>query len=259
MSLSKKLYLVLGILVVTAVAIFTEAMIGLNSFNKQVTVVTTYQLPEVRLFGELVLAISDTMNSEKAAIIADTEEASKKNAESAEAFHKEADKDLQMLKDLYQDDPKASGQERSLLMELEKDWEAFEKTDKDILSLAVQNTNLKAMDAALKQVQPVRELFLTTLSKLVPEWETAGDAQKLTVGFRMITAIDNTYANIFSHINSSSKAEMDTLEKKNTEYETTLKGALQKLMTEGSETEKAALTPLIAKLDETLPVIKQIF
>ncbi len=160
---------------------------------------------KVRLVSEMRVNLNASVEAEKSAVLADTDEASIVYADQAQelsATVEEARLELEVLIEAEK-----MGREFSAC------WERFQQIDQELLPLSVLNTNLKAYDLsygsagkALKQLeQSLNSLMSSKVSK-----DKACEIDRLSL--RALSAALKIYALQSPHIAESREEKMDEIE-----------------------------------------------
>lgn len=101
------------------------------------------QMRSLQLVADLRLALSDSAEAEKSAVLADTDDASAGFAEQSRAGTRAAEDSRRKLAEILgRGGPKA---QQDLLGQFSKHFEELRRVDETILDLAVRNSNLKAL------------------------------------------------------------------------------------------------------------------
>ena len=166
---------------------------------------------KVRLVSEMRVNLNASVEAEKSAVLADTDDASIVYADQAQelsATVEEARLELEVLIEAEK-----MGRELDLLREFSACWERFQQIDQELLPLSVLNTNLKAYDLsygsadkALKQLeQSLNSLMSSKISK-----DKACEIDRLSL--RALSAALKIYALQSPHIAESREEKMDEIE-----------------------------------------------
>lgn len=162
-----------------------------------------------------------SVEAEKSAVMADTDEASVSFAEESLRAAEAADVNLSELAGLIEKYP--SEKEEKLLRELETCWAEFRKIGRQVLDFAVQNTNLKAASLSFGAGHAAMRQFEVDLSRLVrdtpngPICRLVNDAQTAALRISVLHA---------PHIASPDDEEMDGIEKVMHEHDVVVRRTL---------------------------------
>lgn len=173
--------------------------------------------------------------AEKSAVLAITDEESRKFADQARLAAAAVDKARKELAPLVEDEHSTKG--TALITEFDRCWMEFQKLDQRLLDLAVQNTNLHAANLALtKGTEAVNrlEVNLNKLLDLSPSG--GGNDRMIKLSYQALVAglkIHNLYAH---HIKEGTDEQMDRIEKDIKANEKILTTSLEALV--GSVTDK---------------------
>jgi hypothetical protein len=164
--------------------------------------------------------------AEKSAVMADTDEASQTfAAQSTQAAHN-VEKARQELEPLLDSAP----QEVQLFHEFSRCWEQLQAIDREVLSLAVQNTNLKALRLSFGPGADALQRLETALTRLIEAGSSSPNAVGITRHVtQAVIGMLHVYALHSPHIAESSATRMDEMEADMKNLETQVADALQSL------------------------------
>ncbi|MGD1019269.1 MAG: MCP four helix bundle domain-containing protein [Verrucomicrobiia bacterium] len=165
----------------------------------------------VDLVERMRLALASASEAEKSAVMAITDEDSQKYADQARAATADVDRDRSELGQLLE----AGGaqREKDLLAQFSKSFADFQNVDKDLLALAVKNTNIKAYNLAFGPAADAITEMNDALSRLVTKSAASPDARAVALlAFGAQTAALRTQALLAPHIAEESDAKMDAME-----------------------------------------------
>jgi hypothetical protein len=176
--------------------------------------------------------------AEKSAVMADTDEASQSFAEqSIQASHnvEEARRELEPLLG-------GNRQEAQLLREFTHCWDKLQEIDREVLSLAVQNTNLKALRLSFGPAADAIRRMEQALTHLMEVVSSSSDAVGCTrLASQAIMGALNIYTLHAPHIAESSATHMDEMEAVMQHFDTQVAEALQSLQARVDEPGKPFL------------------
>jgi len=215
------------------------------------------RLREIRLITAMESSLYAAAEAEKLAVMADTDEASVDFADKAMAIAGSIEKDRAELAALV-----IKGKldkEAALLADFDTCWAEYRKLDKEILDLAVKNTNLKA--ARLSQGQ-AREL-VTSLAGCLTQAVPATDnpplaAQVRELADKALIAVQQVQILHAPHIDESGSARMDDLEAQMQARLGEARDALTKASGLLDEKGKASLGACAALLDDYARITAEI-
>jgi hypothetical protein len=166
---------------------------------------------KIRLVSEMRVKLNASVEAEKSAVLADTDEAS----------HANADKALQ-LSDAVEDarlkigvliEAEKMGREVELYRDFSACWEKFRQIDQELLPLSVLNTNLKAyelsFDAAQKAVKQLEESLCDLMNSDDTNDKSCGIVK---LSQRTLSAALKIHALQSPHIAESRQEKMDEIE-----------------------------------------------
>jgi hypothetical protein len=199
-------WLLIAILTLVAVLIF------LGGRYRDVTVgmdiVPKIMSRKAAALSAIRIHIIKSVEAEKNAVMANTDEDSIRFAEESRRASEAAEKNWQELTELIAAYPSAP--EKELLQEFDSCWREFRKIDQQVLDFAVQNTNLKAARLSFGAASTAMNEFSHALSGLISESASGAicrlvyDAQTAALRIHVLHA---------PHIASPDDQEMDGIEK----------------------------------------------
>jgi hypothetical protein len=164
--------------------------------------------------------------AEKSAVMAETDEASQAFAEqSIQAAHhvETARRELELLL-------QGNRQEVQLFHEFSRCWEQLQAIDREVLSQAVQNTNLKALRLSFGHAADAMRRMEEALNDLM-DWVSASpDAVKITrLASKTVTSALHIYTLQAPHITESTATRMEEIEAVMTSLDAQVTETLQSL------------------------------
>lgn len=181
-----------------------------------------FKAKRVDAVEQMRLALASASEAEKSAVMAITDEDSQKYADQARAATADVERGRNELGQLL--DSGGTQRERDLLAQFSKFFTDFQSVDKDLLSLAVKNTNLKAYSLAFgpaaDAITEMNGALSRLVSKTVASSQTAASSNAYTVAllaFGAQTAALRIQALLAPHIAEESDAKMDAMEARMTQ------------------------------------------
>jgi hypothetical protein len=235
---------------VATIIVFAGSIVGcdVNTALKQVS--------EARqLAADLLVQFTKASNAANLAVMADTDEASvafAREAEQAtEAIQKDADRLSPILRRLR------FWKELELLEEFGTRFAEYRALDRNILDLAVENTNLKAQRLSFSAAQEAADAFRDSLEAVAPldvkdTWRVRALAATAVASAREIQALQAP------HIAEADDATMTGLEKRMASSERTARSALQTLAGLIRPASRPQLAAATAALDRLMQINTQI-
>ena len=165
-----------------------------------------------------------SVESEKRAVMADTDEASIAYAEESRQASDAAEAAREQLAELIRLHP--SPDEENLLREFDIDWEQLRKLDQQILELAVQNTNLKAARISFGPARETLHRFQAAVAELAGGND---DIRVLRLASEALVAILTIQTLHAPHIASPDDGEMSGIERIIQEKEAVIRRCLDRL------------------------------
>jgi methyl-accepting chemotaxis protein len=252
MKLSLKLYFVLALMTVTAIAVGGIGYYGLRSVHDNFRYQTDFNIPELNAMGMVRYNLSQLIRTEKNAVLSTTDKESDNQAKKAAGNLTDLKNSLDALTKAYEKNKSASAEEKNALALIAPALQEIEKNDSVLLDLARQNTNLKATAAANSKGVDIQTKIGDVMDAMVEEsvkqMESGADltamkrlGEKIRVAYAVNDAIQMTQAGFSIHINSSDSKEMTAVETRVKGYETNTEKGLKRLMELADANEKAGL------------------
>lgn len=193
-ALMPRMMLVVGI-VFSAIAGCSEEPLFEREFHK------------ARLIDDIRHDLLQSVEAEKSAVLATTEEESEALAEQSRASTKEVNRLLGELRTLIAEDAEVPETEK--LGAFESTWSELQKVDQRLLELAVANTNLKAARTMMGEGGAVLDRLVGALDQL--EKATAQPEAIRTIS-RASVATLRIHSALLLHIPAAGDAEMTRME-----------------------------------------------
>jgi hypothetical protein len=179
---------------------------------------------------QLIQAISRDLlaaaEAEKSAVMADTDEASQTFAGQSIQASQNVEKARRELEPLLG----GNGQEAHLFREFSQCWEKLQEIDREVLSLAVQNTNLKALRLSFVPAAAATRSMEEALNQLMDVVSASPDAVHITrLAAQAVMGALNIYVLQAPHIAESTVTRMDEIEAVMHSRDAQVTSALQRL------------------------------
>ncbi len=163
------------------------------------------------LISQMKTDLLKSVEAEKNAVLADTDEESSKFARESLDSESAVNRERTLLGQFI--DSGRSAAEMKLLGEFDKCWDEFQKIDKELLDFAVRNTNLKAAALSFGKGKEAVSRFERALANLGEAESSAPEAQQvLKRAYSAVSGILNLYSLEAPHIIASSDKRMDEIE-----------------------------------------------
>jgi hypothetical protein len=164
--------------------------------------------------------------AEKRAVMAETDEASHAFAEQSVQAAQNVEKVRRTLEPLLEGNP----QEAHLFREFSRSWEILQAIDREVLSLAVQNTNLKALRLSFVPSPEAIGRMVKALNHLMDRVSSSPNAVGITRrASQAIIGAFHIYALQGPHIAESTAAQMDKIEAEMKNHDAQVTDALHNL------------------------------
>jgi hypothetical protein len=208
------------------------------------------------LAAELRVLVQKAAEAEKRSVMADTDEASVEYAHEAESATREVAAKLDEIKPVL--DRLSYGHERSLIAEFERSFAESAALDREILALAIENTNLKAQRLSFGPVHDAADEVrrrLDAAAGVVPA--PAQDRARL-LAMQALLALRDLQLLEAPHIAEPDDAEMSRLERTMSEHEAEVRVALRELGELAGSSARAAVASAVEAFERFLAIHAQV-
>jgi hypothetical protein len=197
----------LVVFVVLLIALFGAYLFGTSRASRGLGTVLEERAKKEQLVSDMLIHLHASAEAEKGAVMAETDEAS-------ETFAQEARRASSAVENARRELGRSIGLgkqpvEMSLINEFNAAWTKYQKLDREILGLAVENTNLKAFRLSIGPASDALGHLDTALNELV-EKADSGDVSK--AAFKIAVAAFKILALQSPHIAEARDEEMDQIE-----------------------------------------------
>ncbi len=166
---------------------------------------------KVQLVSEMRVKLNASVEAEKSAVLAETDEASRAYADQAlqlSAAVEEARSELGVLIEREK-----MGREVDLFREFSACWERFRQIDQELLPLSVLNTNLKAYALSFDSAQTAVNRLEASLNALISSGAPDDKSCRITrLAMRTLVAALKIHALQAPHIAENRQEKMDEIE-----------------------------------------------
>ena len=204
-----------------------------------------FKASRVDLVNRVQLALASASEAEKSAVLAITDQDSQTFAEQARAASAEVEWECQDLGKLL-----ASGgtqSEKELFDQFTRLFNELQHIDKDLLNLAVQNTNLKASALTFGDASTAINTMNAALSSLIASNSgSPEESQIMSLGYGTEISVLRIQTLLPPHIAEESNQKMDELESQMAKEDTQIRKNLDKLMGIAKLRQNADLTKAIS-------------
>jgi hypothetical protein len=182
----------------------------------------------IEVISRMRINLLKSTDLEKGAVMAVTDEESRALAEQSRQSADAVERDYEELKVLI--DAAKIDKEIALLKEFSDNWNNFRVIDRELLSLAVENTNIKAANLSYTAAAQAIANFERLLSELmdIPKSDRER-AQMARLTYQAVTAAFMIYSLEAPHINEAEDKKMDELENRMAANEKKARTALRDL------------------------------
>jgi hypothetical protein len=230
---------------------------GCNSSNLDLKDVVGIMTKKLDLVSRMRINLLKSVEAEKSAVMADTDESSQALADEAKKTTEALEKDRQDLDLLIKQDP--SDQEIKLLQEFDRSWSEFRKTDQVLLEFAVKNTNLKAAQLSFIKGSEAEKAFEESLKQLVAGKPLYKDDYEIAdLVFKAVVAGLKIHYLHAPHIAAANDGQMDNIEADIKRNEAVIKQALKELKPLVPHLGQPSLQKAEAAYDQLVKVTKRV-
>ena len=215
------------------------------------------QLSEARhLAANLHVQFLAAAGATDRAVMADTDQSSAAFAREAEQATQAAQRDIEALGPMLQGLKYAD--EARLLETFVGQFNKYRELDRQILDLAVQNTNLKAQQLSFGPAQEAVDRFAGALDAIAPRAATPDDGRLRGLAAAALAAVREIQVLQAPHMADPSDTSMTNIERNMTASEAEARAALQALAATVPSASRPKVAAASAALDQFLAVNAQI-
>jgi len=215
------------------------------------------QVHEARhLAADLQIQFAKAADASNLTVMANTDEASSAFAREAESRTANAQKDIESLRPVLEG--LGFTDEAHLLAEFAARFEAYRKLDRDILALAVENTNSKAEQLSYGAALSAGDALGRALEGLEPSTDSTEGWHVKALSASVVASAREIEALQAPHIAAPDDGTMTILEKRMTAAEQSARAALKELSTLVRPASKPGLATATTALDRLMDANRQI-
>ena len=213
------------VILLSAIALYVARFSGQDSWYETFFGNTT---KVAEIVSRMRINLLKSTDLEKGAVMAVTDEESQALAEQSRKSADAVERDYQELKGLI--DRVKIDKEMELLKEFSDTWNNLRVIDKELLALAVENTNLKAAHLSATAAAQAIKNFERLISEAMDIPTSEGErAQAAKFAYQAVTAAFMIYSLETPHINEARDEKMDEMEALMAMYEKKVRTALRNL------------------------------
>ena len=252
LRLRSKMALVIGILVLTAVAIAVVGILQLRSLNSRVQKVVDVSVKKQSHGYQMQLDLMRAIRAQKNSIISVKDDESKAYASAARKFADDVNHSRAELGKLV--DQTGHPDEKECLADFDRDWKEFLSKENEALNLATQDSNYKAsqlLNGRMAERAKRSRRITPMLSQADAEIADKPDPGRVTAIYQksrqladVLVQLKELHRLLARHIEAADDQEMSTLEAQ-------LKAAEQAVDTGLASLKSRALPKEIASLDRS--------
>ncbi len=204
---------------VTGACVLAGVLVGCSSEPAMVV-----QLRKLRMIDTLQRKLLESVEAEKSAVLASTDEASRSAAQEASDLHAQVNVVYEDLRALILAD--RSPEEIAKLEVFGETWTELQGMDQRLLPLAVANTNIKAFHMVSHEGSAALARLVDVLLQMQ---RLRADAEEIRVLSRVAIAAQRMQMLLFVHIPSASDAEMTQMEQQIRSLQEEVEGSFETL------------------------------
>jgi soluble cytochrome b562 len=217
---------------------FVVAFLWRNADPQWVQGALARSVKKLQLLQTMSRELLASAEAEKSAVMAETDEDSQAYAEQSIQASRNVEEARRALEPLLE----GNYQESQHFREFTHCWDKLQELDKEVLSLAVQNTNLKALRLSFGPAADAIKRLEHALTHLMDVVSASPDAVGLTrLASQAMVGTLNVYALHAPHIAESSAARMEEMEADMQRFEAQITEAFQRLQKRVEEPGKPLL------------------
>jgi hypothetical protein len=215
------------------------------------------QVKKLELLSRMQINLFKSVEAEKMAVTADTDEASRTFADQSLQKSDAVERDRQDLDLLIKKDP--TDREVNLLREFERCWTEFRTIDRELLEYAVKNTNIKATRLSFVQGSEAVGHFEKVLNKFMPADARNEKEQRAArlAGEALVAGLKIHYLHA-PHIAAADDKQMDKIEVDIKKNEQIIANALSEMKTLVPGKIRPSLKEAARAFDELVKVTGQV-
>jgi hypothetical protein len=202
-----------GVIVLAAAAVMVVVVFisRLPRMGPHLEEVFTKTLRKSQLVSSMRINLHASVEAEKSAVLAVTDEASQQFADQAGQAATDVEQARREIEQLIETEKVP--REMDLLREFNTCWERFQEVDRTLLPLAVQNTNLKAFGLSFGPASEAIRRMEFALAGLIDSTASSVEASRIVrESFEALTAAVKIHASQAPHIAEVSDSRMDEIE-----------------------------------------------
>lgn len=185
-------------------------------------------LKKEELLSRMQVSLLRSVDLEKAAVMATTDELSRSLADESLRAADAVEADRAALSRLVASD--ALDRERGLLQEFDTCWTGLRTLQTTILDFAVENSNIKASTLSFTQGRQALDRLKQALTAIAQRSASSGEhAQMLRLTCEAVTAAFEIHTLQAPHIAAASDEDMDRIDREIARHEETIGSALKEL------------------------------
>jgi hypothetical protein len=232
-------------------------LFGVSQSSRGILSVLKEQDAKEHLVAAMLVNLQASSEAEKSAVMAETDEASQTFANEAQQKAAAVEEARSELSNLIAD--KGPADEEKLLGEFNTAWTAYQELDREILALAVENTNLKAVKLSMGPAADALTRFDAALQQIAAAAGSSPDgAERSKAAFQAVVAAHKIHTLEGPHIAESSGEVMDRIEGEMTALDKQVAAALDVLAKLPGADKQAELAQAQAAYQEFQQVQTQI-
>ena len=197
------------------------------------------------------------IHAEKSAILAETEEASQSFADQARTAADAVEKGRREIEAILNEERIAK--EMRLMEEFDACWIEFQRLDRMLLALAVQDTNVKATRLSFTKAAEALRRFEEHLTNLIKASSKGAESTQVTkLSYAALVAGLKIYSLHTIHIPEPSDEQMDAIEKQMKSHDQVVKTSMNSLSGLVAESGQGDLKQAVKAYDEFMQLTDEV-
>jgi methyl-accepting chemotaxis protein len=267
LRLPTKMALIIGVLVITALAIAAVGILRLRALNERVQVMVDVSVQEQTLAMQMQLDLLRAVRAQKNCMLSVKDDESRAFADQAHKCTEAVNRSRADLKAML--DEHGSPEEKEAIAEFDAAWRDFQTKQAEALDLSVQNSNVKAAELLAgpmaDKLAVIEEALTPLLGQADAEAGQKQDPGRAAVLYKRSRQLADLLLHLRSfppllkrHTEVSGEQELTTLEARIQAPETAVDGLFAALKAQGTEKEGAAYDRAALAFAEFKALTKQL-
>lgn len=269
-SLKAKIRILSLILITTTLAVALVGGIQLSQTNSLIDQLTNVTNRSMDMTASVRILLLSAIRAEKNAVISPTDAVTLRFVSEAQKAVMELQSLLPKLQELIDSSPDSGEQQQ--LSEFQRNWQLFTANHKEVLDLAVQNTNVKGhallrgeIAEQLEAIEGVLAAVRLRQEAQAKSQEPSGDSPQSSVSRQLdqhlcnsIIACHEILNLLYAHLYSVQESEMSQLETQIAAAQSTLDTSLQQAKLLVADVDRPDVNQAIAEIQPLRKIVRQL-